>query len=350
MNASNILALALILSGVAAQAQSPVTVAPKDMKLRIGGTLQTRVSVMSNPNLVGQPATQLGLGARRARIRLFADLHPNVRFFMQMEGAGTSATFTDIRGEWDMTPQTMLRFGRFVGAQPRGMALTLMYDIDAIDRPAVIEHWARSTYGADARDYGVEVVHRRGDVELRGFLHSGDNSQNFRVGISDASPSGGTRRGALATSGMIRVIPKSVPHSEFGVHAGYNPTKSANALNRTYTDWSAHAYWGDKVGTQPTRLKFDAVGIRYADSGPIQQTTTGFSLLAAQLVRPDTEIYARVERLDTTFDEFAYVTAGASSKLWDWSNKLSVAWSMRTDLNSNSDPIHILTLQSQFHF
>jgi hypothetical protein len=320
------------------------------MKLRIGGSLQTRVSLMSNPNLVGQPATQVGLGVRRARIRLFADLHPNVRLFMQMEGAGTSANFTDLRAEWDVTPATMLRFGRFVGAQPRGMALTLMSDIDAIDRPAVIEQWARSTYGADARDYGVELVHRRGDVELRGFLHSGDNSQNFRIGISEASPSGGTRRGALATSAMLRVIPSSLPHSEIGVHAGYNPTKSANALNRTYTDWSAHAYWGDKIGTQPTRLKFDAVGIRYADSGPIQQTTTGFSLLAAQLVRPDTELYARVERLDTTFDEYAYVTAGASYKLWDWSNKLGLAWSMRTDLNSNSDPIHILTLQSQFHF
>lgn len=343
-------ALLLLASGVALQAQSPVTVAPKDMKLRIGGSLQTRVSVMSNPNLVGQPSTQVGLGVRRARVRLFADPHPNVRLFMQLEGAGTSANFTDLRAEWDVTPSTMLRFGRFVGAQPRGMALTLMFDIDAIDRPAVIEHWARSTYGADARDYGVEVVHRKGDVELRGFLHSGDNSQNFRIGISDASPSGGTKRGALATSAMLRVIPSSLPHSEFGVHAGYNPTKSANALNRTYADWSAHAYWGDKIGTQPTRVKIDAIGIHYAASGPVEQTTTGFSLLAAQLVRPDTELYARLERLDTTFNEYAYVTAGASYKLWDWTNKLGLAWSMRTDLNSDSDPVHILTLQSQFHF
>jgi hypothetical protein len=244
----------------------------------------------------------------------------------------------------------MLRVGRFVGAQPRGMALTLMFDIDAIDRPAIIEHWARSTYGADARDYGVELVHRRGDVELRGFLHSGDNSQNFRVGISEASPSGGPNRGAVATSAMVRVMPSAVPHAEFGAHAGYNPTKSANALGRTYTDWSAYAYWGDKIGTQPTRLKFDAIGILYDDAGPVEQTTSGFSLLAAQLIRPDTELFARVERLDTTFNEYSYVTAGASYKLWDWTNKLTAAWSMRTDLNSNSDPIHILTLQSQFHF
>jgi hypothetical protein len=343
---------ALLLIGMHsyASAQIPVSNLAEGTKLRIGGSLQTRVSFLSNPNLTNQPESQVGIGIRRARIRLLGDLRPGVRLFMQMEGAGTSATFTDLRGEWDMTPQTMLRFGRFVGAQPRGMALTLMFDVDAIDRPAIIEHWARSTYGADARDYGVEVVHRKGDVELRGFLHSGDNSQNFRVGISEASPSGGTRRGAIATSAMVRVLPSSIPHSEIGAHVGYNPTKSANALNRVYTDWSAHAYWGDKIGTQPTRLKFDAVGIVYADSGPVDQTTTGFSLLAGQLIRPDTELFARVERLDTTFDQFAYVTAGASYKLWNWANKLTAAWSMRTDLNSNSDPIHILTLQTQFHF
>lgn len=351
MNPTRI-AAALLLLGMQsiASAQIPVSNLADGTKLRIGGTLQTRVSYMSNPNLSGLPESQVGLGIRRARIRLFADPHPHVRLFMQMEGAGTSATFTDLRAEWDVTKSTMLRMGRFVGAQPRGMAMTLMFDVDAVDRPAVIEHWARTTYGSDARDYGVELVHRRGDVELRGFLHSGDNSQNFRVGISDASPSGGPKRGALATSAMVRVLPSSVPHSEFGAHVGYNPTKSANAMNREYVDWSAHAYWGDRIATQPTRVKFDAIGIVYADAGPVEQTTTGFSVLAAHLIRPDTELFGRVERLDTTFNEYAYVTAGASYKLWNWTNKLTAAWSLRTDLNANSDPIHILTLQSQFHF
>jgi len=334
-----------------AVAQAPVTIAPKDMKLRIGGSIQTRMTFISNPNLnTPQPESQLGVGVRRARIRLFADVRPDVRVLMQVEGSGSLASFTDLRAEWDVTEKTMLRAGRFAGAQPRGMALTLMFDVDAIDRPAVVEHWARSSMGADGRSFGVELVHRHKDVELRGFLHNGDNSKNLRVGISDAWPTGGTRYGAMATSAMVRVMPSAVPHAEFGVHAGYNPTKSANAGNRTFTDWSAHAYWGDKIGSQPTRLKFDAIGIRYSDIGPMQQTVSGFSLLAAQLIRPDTELFARVERLDTTFDEFSYVTAGASFKLWDWTNKITAAWSMRTDLNPNSDPIHILTLQSQFHF
>lgn len=340
----------LLASASVASAQSPVTVAPTDMTLRIGGTLQTRVSHLSNPNLATPLETQHGFGIRRARIRLFADLRPDVRLFMQLEGSGTSTFFTDLRAEWDMTPQTRLRAGRFVGAQPRGMAFTLMYDIDAADRAAVVEHWARSTRGGDARDFGVEVVHRRGDVELRGYLHSGDNSQNFRSGIADASPSGGTKNGAIATTAMIRVIPSSLPHSEFGGHFGYNPSKTVNALNRTFTDWSAHAYWGDKIGSQPTRLKFDAIGIQYQAQGPFDQTTTGFSLLAAQLIRPDTELFARLERLDTTFDEFTFVTAGATYKLWDWNNKLTAAWSLRSDVTGNTEPVHILTLQSQFHF
>lgn len=343
-------ALILLASGVALQAQSPVTVAPKDMKFRIGGSLQTRVSVMSNPNLVGQPSTQVGLGVRRARIRLHADPHPNVRLFMQLEGAGTSANFTDLRAEWDVTPSTMLRFGRFVGAQPRGMALTPMYDIDAIDRAAVMEHWARSTYGSNSRDFGVEVVHRKGDVELRGFLHNGDSAQNFRSSISETSPNSGRNRGAMATSAMIRVMPSSLPHSDFGAHVGYNPTKMPTSLNREYMEWSTHAYWGDKIGTQPTRLKFDMVGIRYLNVTDIQRSTLGLSLFAAHLIRPDTEVFARLERLDTTLNEYAYVTAGTTFKLWDWDNKLTAAWTMRTDLESNGDPVHILALQSQFNF
>ncbi len=343
---------ALLLVGMHshASAQVPISNLAEGTKLRIGGSLQTRVSYMLNPNLTGLPESQMGAGIRRARIRLYADPHPNVRLFLQIEGSGASATFTDMRAEWDMTKKTMLRMGRFVGAQPRGMALTLMYDIDAIDRAAIMEHWARSTYGSNSRDFGVEVVHRRGDVELRGFLHNGDSAQNFRVGISEPSPSGGPNRGALATSVMVRLLPSSLPHSDFGAHVGYNPTKMPNSLNREYLEWSSHAYWGDKIGTQPTRLKFDVVGIRYLNVGAIQRNTMGVSLLAAQRIHPDAELFARVERLDTTLNEYAYVTAGTTYKLWNWTNKVTAAWTMRTDLASSSDPVHILAVQTQFNF
>jgi hypothetical protein len=333
-----------------ASAQIPVSNLAEGTKLRIGGSLQTRVAYLSNPNLTGLPESQMGVGIRRARIRLYADPHPNVRLFLQVEGSAASTTFTDMRAEWDITKKTMLRMGRFVGAQPRGMALTLMYDIDAIDRAAVMEHWARSTYGSNSRDFGVEVVHRRGDVELRGFLHNGDSAQNFRPSSSETSANGGPNRGAMATSGMIRVFPSAVPHSEFGAHVGYNPTKMPNSLNREYMEWSSHAYWGDKIGTQPTRIKFDAMGIVYLNEGPVEQTTVGISLLAAHLIRPDTEIFARVERLDSTLNEYAYVTAGTTYKLWNWTNKVTAAWTMRTDLASNSDPVHILAVQTQFNF
>jgi hypothetical protein len=343
-------AMLLLGSPLIASAQVPVSNLAEGTKLRIGGSLQTRVSFLSNPNLTGLPESQMGVGIRRARIRLYADPHPNVRLFLQVEGSGASTTFTDMRAEWDITKKTMLRMGRFVGAQPRGMALTLMYDIDAIDRAAIMEHWARSTYGSNSRDFGVEVVHRRGDVELRGFLHNGDSAQNFRASISEPSPSGGPNRGAMATSAMVRLLPSSLPHSDFGAHVGYNPTKMPTSQNREYMEWSTHAYWGDKIGTQPTRLKFDMVGIRYLNVTDIQRSTLGLSLLAAHLIRPDTELFARVERLDTTLDEYAYLTAGATYKLWNWHNKLTAAWTMRTDLESNGDPVHILALQSQFNF
>lgn len=333
-----------------ASAQVPVSNLPDGVKLRIGGSLQTRVSFLSNPNLTGLPESQMGFGIRRARIRLYADPRPNVRLFLQVEGSAASTTFTDMRAEWDITEKTMLRMGRFVGAQPRGMALTLMYDIDAIDRAVTMEHWARSTYGSNSRDFGMELVHRRGDVEWRAFLHNGDSAQNFRVSSSETSPNGGENRGAMATSAMVRVFPSAIPHSEFGAHVGYNPTKMPNSLKREYMEWSSHAYWGDKIATQSTRIKFDAMGIVYTRKTPIDQTTIGLSLLAAHLIRPDTEIFARVERLDTTLNEFGYVTAGATYKLWNWTNKVTAAWTMRTDLASNLDPVHILAVQTQFNF
>jgi hypothetical protein len=351
MNHKHIIA-ALLLVGMHsfASAQIPVSNLAEGTKLRIGGSLQTRASFLSNPNLAGLPESQMGVGIRRARIRLFADPHPNVRLFLQVEGSAASTTFTDMRAEWDITKKTTLRMGRFVGAQPRGMALTLMYDIDAIDRAAIMEHWARSTYGSNSRDFGVEVVHQKGDVELRGFLHNGDSAQNFRPSSSETSANGGPNRGAMATSAMVRLLPSSLPHSDFGAHVGYNPTKMPNSLNREYMEWSSHAYWGDKIGTQPTRLKLDVVGIRYLNAGAIQRNTLGVSLLAAQLIRPDTEIFARVERLDTTLDEYAYVTVGTTQKLWNWTNKVTAAWTMRTDLATNSDPVHILAVQTQFNF
>ncbi len=334
-----------------ATAQAPVTILNSDMKLRIGGTLQSRATFLSNPNLnPALPENQFGFGVRRARIRLYGTIHPKLRLFLQMEGSGASAAFTDLRAEWDVNDRTMLRAGRFVGAQPQSMAFTLHHEIDGLDRAAIAENWARQTLGADARSYGVEVVHRLDELELRSFVHSGSNSRNIRGGVSDGNNNFGQNPAAIAVSGMIRYIPKTDPNSEAGVHIGYNPTKSSDP--RSYWDASAHLYWGNRVGIQPTRVKLDFITVQFTN-----QTTSGISVFAGHLVREDVELFARAERYDSNTEGFrvdagpiTYLTAGAQVKLLDWANQLTFAASVKQFDAPSVDPVFLMTAQWQVYF
>jgi hypothetical protein len=327
-------------------AQSPVTISSGDMNLRIGGTFQSRATFLSNPNL--NPAfdeTQYGFGVRRARIRLYGTISPKLRLFLQMEGSGATATFTDLRAEWDMTDRTMLRAGRFVGAQPASMAFTLHHEIDGLDRAAIAENWARQTLGADARSFGVEVVHRLDELELRAFAHSGSNTRNIRGGVSDGANNFGQNPAAFAVSGMIRYLPKSIANSEAGVYFGHNPTKTGDP--RTYSDGSAHLYWGSKVGLQPTRVKLDMISVRFTN-----QTTYGASVFVGQLIGEDVEVFGRAELYDSDLDigSTSYLTLGATKKLLDWANRLTVAASLKQVDNPAVDPVFLMTAQWQVYF
>lgn len=325
-------------------AQAPVTILNSDMKLRIGGTLQSRATFLSNPNLnPALPEQQFGFGVRRARIRLYGTISPNLRLFFQMEGSGSSATFTDLRADWDISDRTTLRAGRFPGAQPQSMAFTLHHEIDALDRTAIAEQWARQTRGASGRSYGVEVVHRLDELELRSYVHSGSNSRNIRGGLSDETNHFGQNPVAIAVSGMVRYLPKSIAHSEAGIHIGHNPTKSSDP--RQYSDASAHVYWGNKIGSQSTRVKLDMITVQFTN-----QSTAGISVFAGQLVREDVEVFARAERFDSDTDGITYMTIGAQYKLLDWSNRLTFAASVKQVDAPSVDPVFLMTAQWQVYF
>ncbi len=346
-----IFALLLTASSIG-KAQTPVTISSGDMQLRIGGTLQSRVSYLSNPNLDPfAPEKQYGIGVRRARIRFYGTINPKVRLFLQIEGSGPTATLTDMRAEWDVTDRTMFRVGRFVGAQPQSMSLTLHHEIDALDRAAIAENWARTTIGADARTYGVEVVHRLDEFELRSFIHSGSNSRNIRGGVSDGNNHFGQNTAAIAVSGMARYLPKSHPNSEAGVHIGHNPTRASDP--RRYSDASAHVYWGSRVGEQPTRVKLDLIGVHFS----ARHATAGVTLFAGHLIRDDVEVFARAERYDGNTQgnridrgPNTYLTAGAHYKLLDWANRLTFAYSLKRNDSPIVDPIHLITAQWQVYF
>lgn len=306
------ISLLLTLPIHTAYAQGNVTIGGQDVNLRLGFTVQPRFSYASE-SVNDVASDRIGFGVRRFRMRTYINIGSDFKIFTQWEGSGTSAALLDIRGEYRLNDQTWLRAGRFVGAQPRVMAITLHSDIDLIERPGIADIWARNTLGADARDYGLEVLHRRKELELRLFLSNGGNTINYRNNYSSEPLVGPSGRG-MALNTMVRYFPESLKNSEFGVHGGVNHgrspftvTQRAPGVGRNFTNASVFAYWGVLSGQQPVRVKFDAVMVQYEDvlvaGTDFGQTLRGASLFTGFLIRKDTELVAGLERYTTRTDD-----------------------------------------------
>jgi hypothetical protein len=291
-----------------AEAQNQVTIAGQDVSLRLGLTLQPRFSyALEDENT--QDFERLGFGVRRFRFKMYAGFGEDFRLFAQLEGAGTSAQVLDLRAEYSPLDNLWIRVGRFAGAQPRSMAFTLHSEIDMVDRAAIADFWARNTLGADARDYGIEFLYRPAKTEYRIFIHNGDNRNNFRGGPADDNMTERRNDKGMAISSAIRYFPNNDVHTDLGGYFGVNTSKNSYTIHpsipgvgRTYMSGSMHGYRGTFAGHFPIRVKFDAIIIKYEDitsnSVKTDQLFTGISLFGGYLVRPDTELMLRAERLD----------------------------------------------------
>lgn len=292
--------LALLLAG------GSLAQTPSDISVRFGGTAQFRAGYHHND---AQDQDRTGFGLRRIRFRTTVGVGPNWTFFGQAEGAAASVSLTDLRIGYRFSPNLIVWGGRFVMAQPASFAITLNYEIDAIDRSAGAVYWAGKTLGADGRDFGVEARYTQPTYEARLAVHNGDgswdrNRGNFREEIAMGSPTGVERK-ALATSGSFTWKPANLQGFETGVYGSYNaaqsPLSNRNNTGRTYTSYSAHAYYGRQPGSQPVRVKADLLGIRY-EALPAEtngEHGMGVHLFGAYAVENGIELYARAERLWT---------------------------------------------------
>src|SRR5690606_35478268 len=125
-----------------------------------------------------------------------------------------------MRVDYKINPKFTLRAGRFAGAQPRSLGFTLHHEIDAIDRPAIAEYWAKNTIGADARDYELEVAYHPELFDIRLFVHNGDNRNNIKPAASDEIPT--NPRTQLALSTLFGYFPTNDIHDEIGFSGGIN--------------------------------------------------------------------------------------------------------------------------------
>jgi len=342
-----------------------------DVTIRIGGTVQPRVTYASDLGATGERHDRVGFGIRRLRVRLTANFGENLGVFLQMEGSGATPTFLDIRGEYKVSENLTMRAGRFVGAQPRAFARTLHSNIDAIDRPAISDMWARMTIGADGRDYGIEALWNTPRWELRGFLHNGHNRWNYNQGISRSPSTGGIETDGFAFSAAATHWPVGRDRLELGAYASVSTAKNefteVGRIGRNYISYSAHAYWGPLAGDQPFRLKTDIIGISYQEVAPRDiENYIGASLFSGLLVAPHIELYAMGEfwygdggGLEGLRLRQVFATIGGTYSLSALMgrpfthNRIMLSYSLRsleTDEVDFGDPAHVVMMQMQFYF
>ncbi|MDX1547408.1 MAG: hypothetical protein R3247_10495 [Rhodothermales bacterium] len=360
-------AILLLLAALPAAAQDagPVTTGGPDVRLRLGGLIQSRASYgwMTAP----READRVGFGVRRARLRAEARVGPKAGLHLQVEAAGAFQAL-DAYAFYQPTERWRLRLGRMVSAQPRAFILTSATQIDAVDRAAIALLWDRTTLATAGRDFGLDLRYAAPQAEVLLFLHNGDGDWNRLRGnargaiLGDPTDGASGDLGDLAASAYAAFRPASVPGLEVGGFAGVsgrgNPNTRIDDDDRGYGSYAAHVYWGARPGSQPVRLKVDLIGVRFEETESIgAQQTLGVSFLGAFQVHPGAELFARAERYDPNTDAdddgATFVTAGASLSLSALrgrsyhQERLTLGYSTRRPENENAPRAHLLVLQAQ---
>ena len=357
------LSLALLLSplALAPAAEAQVRLVP-DLELVVNGTVQPRVGYAYQE---GAASERLGVGLRRARFQTRATYDGTAGLEFDLDAAPGDVRAVDLIGFVNFSDNLTLRAGRWYGAQPRSYIPTSHTRIDAVERAAIAELWAGNTIGSSGRDFGVDLTYETDRSQTVVFLHSGTGSFSRAVGnLRESITAGDVTRGrdetGLALTAMTRYSPEAVPGVEVGAFAGVNgvgnESTELDGVERTYATGGAHAYWGARPGSQPVRVKLDALGIRYEEVAGVRQESVGVSLFGAARVLGHGEVFARGERFWSDVDGPGddYLTAGLSYSLSAARGaeyrrvRLTAAYHYRA-----SEPrgdAHVVAVQGQFAF
>jgi hypothetical protein len=351
---------ALVALAVAPFAQ-PIEIAP-NLSLSLSGGVQPRVSLGVEQD-GDEEAVRYGAGLRRARIQarvLYRDL-AGVEY--DVEGASGAIESVDLFAFANLSGSVQARVGYFPIAQPAGGILTPYFLIDAVDRAAIDERWLAGTLGGDGRDLGADVTYRSGPTTASLAVHNGfgtfqRGTNNFREGISGDDVVNGIETPGLAVStAAIYEVGSGV---EVGAYAGYNganPDRTdRGAGGRDYTSGGAHVYWGASPGSQPFRIKLDALALSYATDEFGAQDQTGVSAFGAARVLGHGEVFARGERFwaDRGAGPDDYLTAGLSYSPSAARGapyhraRLTLAYHYRA--SDALDSAHLVVLQGQLAF
>lgn len=350
-------ALALAASGARAQGLLELT---DDATLALSGGVQPRAGFA----VEGADGTErLGLGLRRARLQLRLTLLDRLGVEYDVDATPGDLRSVDLFAFYDVSETVQLRAGRLPPAQARGFAPTSYSRIDAVDRAAIDERWAAGTVGSSGRDLAIDLTAALGATRVQVTLHNGTggfsrDTDNFHESGSSPSVTRGADDTALALSASAHHGGPS--GLSFGGFASANARGSERTAldgqERAYATGGLHLYWGERPGSQPVRVKLDAVGTAYQAVGRVEQRSAGVGLLGAVRVLGHGEAFARAERywtdVDTVGDVFGTVGASYSPSAAlgrDYRDvRVTAAYVVRR--NADGDVGHLGVIQGQIIF
>lgn len=312
-----LLATAVLMLCAAPSGAQPIQITD-DATLAFSGGIQPRASFGVDS---ADDNERLGIGLRRARIQLNLTVLDKVGLEYDIDAAPGDLRSVDLFVYYRASDAVTVRAGRLPPAQPRGYVPTSNTRIDAIDRAAIAERWSGGTIGSSGRDFGVDLRADLGGTDVQVSLHNGTGSfsrtdGNFRESGYGSSATRGTDDTSLALSASVhRGGASGLGFGGFAsVNAGGSDESVLDDVRRGYTSAGAHLYWGERPGSQPVRLKLEAVGTQYETVDGFQQQAAGANVTAAVRAFPHGEVFARGERywddLDARGDVFG--TVGAS--------------------------------------
>lgn len=360
---SFVLAALVAVVGLSAAPHAQIVVESDDgFRFQIGGTVQPRASVASEPT-AAEDRQRAGFGMRRARLISTVTWRGRVGVEVELDAAAGTVEPVDVFVAAILSDRVRVRAGRMWSAQPRGFNPTSHREIDAVDRAAIIGRWARGTIGSSGRDLGVDLRYDGGPTTATLFVHDGSGifareEANFRESIESPSVTRATDRVTGAVSGTVSHALAAVPGLEVGAFASANggsARSAADGMARAFATGAAHVYWGAAPGSQPLRLKADALVIAYEAVGAVEaRTAAGVAGLAAVRVLGHGEVFGRLEGFwpDAGATE-TYATLGAS-----YSPSAAVGGRYRTVRVTGAYswrdvggvPAHLAIVQGQFAF
>ncbi|NBC85093.1 MAG: hypothetical protein GVY25_02765 [Bacteroidetes bacterium] len=353
--------LVLILSFLVspAAAQTALNLAD-DATLTLTGGIQPRVGL----GIEGADDTErLGLGLRRARLQFRLTLLDRVGMEYDVDTTPGDLRSVDLFAFYDVSETVQLRAGRLPPAQARGFIPTSYTRIDAVDRSPTDERWAAGTLGSSGRDISLDLTAELGRTEVQVTLHNGTggfsrDTDNFRESGSASSVTRGTDDTALAMSASVHHGgPTGLSFGGFASgNARGNERTELGDVRRGYLSAGTHLYYGERPGSQPVRLKVEAVATQYESVDGFRQQSAGTGVFGAIRAFDHGEIFLRGDRFWQDVDEQGemYGTFGASyspgAAMGRDYRDLRITASYLVRRNADRDIGHLFKLQGQIVF